>query len=78
MKCKHVRVKFGTLSQRSLIESYGNESQDFCAKVVLLSMSFVDKFHHFINELKPMIRFKIAGDSLNDTQPWEDFQRRVT
>jgi hypothetical protein len=37
-----------------------------------------DIIRHFIDELKPKIRLKVAMDPLNDTQPWEDFQRLVT
>ena len=78
MKCKHVHVKFDKLSQHSSIESYANEFRNLCAEVVTLPMSVGNKIHHFIDGLKLEIRLKVVVDSLNDAQPWEDFQRLVT
>ena len=41
-------------------------------------MSVGEKIHKFIARLKPKIRLKVAVDSMNNVQPWEDFQRLVT
>ena len=41
-------------------------------------MSVGDKLYHFIDDINPEIRLKLAVNPLNDAQPWEDFLRRVT
>ena len=51
MKCKRAHAKLGKLSQHSSIESYANEFQNLCAKVVTSPMSVGDKIHHFIDGL---------------------------
>ena len=41
-------------------------------------MSVGEKIHHFIDKWKPKLKVKVAMDTLNDAQPWEDFQRLIT
>ena len=78
MKCRHVSAKLGKLSQHLSIESYANEFQNLCARIVTLPMSVGDKIQQFIDGLKSELKLKVAVDPLNDAQPWEDFQSLVT
>ena len=48
-----------------------------CATFLTFSMSVGEKIHRFIDKLKEK-KVKVAMDTMNDSQPWEDFQRLIT
>ena len=49
-----------------------------CANFFTLSMNVGENIHHFIDTLKSKIKVQVAMYTLDDVQPWEDFQRLIT